>query len=65
MAENKAGTSNRGPMGGRGPMSGGRRMMQGGEKAKNFSGGDRSSERICWIKPAWISLKQWTNGKTH
>ena len=25
-------------MGGRGPMGGGRRMMQGGEKAKNFSG---------------------------
>ena len=22
-------------------------------------------ERICWIKPAWISLKQWTDGKTH
>ena len=38
MAENKAGTSNRRPMGGRGPMGGGRRMMQGGEKAKNFSG---------------------------
>ena len=38
MAENKAGTSNRGSMGGRGPMGGGRRMMQGGEKAKNFSG---------------------------
>ena len=32
MAENKAGTSNRGPMGG------GRRMMHGGEKAKNFKG---------------------------
>ena len=38
MAENKAGTSNRGAMGGRGPMGGGRRMMQGGEKAKIFSG---------------------------
>ena len=38
MAESKTGTSNRGPMGGRGPMDGGRRMMQGGEKAKNFSG---------------------------
>ena len=38
MAENKAGTSNRGPMGGR---SDGRRkkMMHGGEKAKNFREG--------------------------
>ena len=26
MAENKAGTSNRGPMGGRAPMGGGRRF---------------------------------------
>ena len=28
MAENKAGTSNRGPMGGRGPMAGGRSIVK-------------------------------------
>ena len=34
MAENKAGTSNRGPISWH-SMGGGRRMMHGGEKAKN------------------------------
>ena len=36
--ENRTAAPNKRPMGGHGPMGGGRRMMHGGEKAKNFKG---------------------------